>query len=101
MSHRPIACSLPETQLRERASGLLAQLVAAAAERRLTDEGAVLEFATAPETAELLYRAVVAERECCRFLRFRVTFEPDLGPIALEITGPAGTREFLQATLGL
>jgi hypothetical protein len=97
----PIVCALPEAQLRERAGGLLAQLVAAAGERRLTDDGAILELATTPETVELLHRVVAAERECCRFLRFRLTFEPDLGPIALEITGPAGTREFLQATFGL
>ena len=101
MKELPIVCALPEAQLRERAGGLLARLVAAAGERRLTDDGAVLELATTPENLEVLHQVVAAERECCRFLRFRVTYEPDLGPISLEITGPAGTREFLQATLGL
>jgi hypothetical protein len=36
---------------------------------------------------------------CCRFLRFTLTVEPDRGPIALELTGPRGTREFLESLL--
>jgi len=40
-----------------------------------------------------------AERQCCRFLRFDITVEPDGGPIWLELAGPPGTREFLAALL--
>ena len=32
-------------------------------------------------------------------LRFQITVEPDGGPIWLELTGPSGTREFLDALL--
>jgi hypothetical protein len=37
-----------------------------------------------------------AERRCCPFLRFQVLAEPDNGPVWLEVTGPAGTRDFLE-----
>ena len=40
-----------------------------------------------------------AERQCCRFLRFRLTVEPNLGPIVLELSGPPGTEEFLASLL--
>jgi hypothetical protein len=40
-----------------------------------------------------------AERRCCRFLRFVVTVEPGDDSICLEVTGPAGTREFLDGLL--
>ena len=53
-----------------------------------------------PATSEALTRIaamVDAERQCCRFLRFMLTVEPDLGPIALEITGPQGAEDFLDA----
>jgi len=40
-----------------------------------------------------------SERRCCRFLRFRVTVEPDEGPMLLELTGPEGTRDFLTALI--
>ena len=39
------------------------------------------------------------ERRCCAFLRFELTVEPGGGPVWLELTGPPGTREFLQAEL--
>ena len=41
------------------------------------------------------------EQDCCRFLRFRITVEPDAGPILLELSGPPGTGEFLSALLNL
>jgi hypothetical protein len=44
-------------------------------------------------------QTVDAERQCCRFLRFTLTVEPDAGAIVLDLTGPAGTREFLAAML--
>jgi hypothetical protein len=40
---------------------------------------------------------VDAERQCCRFLQFTVTVEPDDGPVTLDLAGPPGTREFLAA----
>ena len=40
---------------------------------------------------------VDAERQCCRFLRFQLTVEPDVGEISLDLTGPPGTREFVSA----
>ena len=49
----------------------------------------------------MIARAVDAERQGCRFLRFRITVEPDGGPIVLELTGPPGTREFISALLDL
>jgi hypothetical protein len=40
-----------------------------------------------------------AERQCCRFLRFVLTVEPDGGALWLDITGPPGTIAFLEALL--
>jgi len=37
-----------------------------------------------------------AEPRCCPFLRFQVVSEADNGPLWLEVTGPVGTREFLE-----
>ena len=101
MSELPIVCTLDERQLGDRRRGLLAELVSLAGERQSVNDGVLLTFAADRVDLSLLCRVLEAERQCCRFLRFRLTFEPDLGPISLEITGPPGTREFLQSTLGL
>jgi hypothetical protein len=101
MSDRPIACTLEPGQLRERLDGLLGRLAALASERQLLDDGVVLRFESAAADLPLLLQVLQAERQCCRFLTFRLAFEPELGPITLEMTGPPGTREFLEGTLGL
>ena len=37
------------------------------------------------------------ERRCCPFLKFTLTIDTDPQPIALTLTGPEGTQEFLRA----
>ncbi|OGA50183.1 MAG: hypothetical protein A3G25_04260 [Betaproteobacteria bacterium RIFCSPLOWO2_12_FULL_63_13] len=62
-------------------------------------EGLRLRFAPTAETLATIARTVEAERHCCRFLRFGITVEPDRGPVLLQLTGHAGTREFIGALL--
>lgn len=101
MTDLPIACSLSPAELQGRQRGLLAELAGAASGRRLTDDGAHLTLSSSQAHLDLLFRVLAAERDCCRFLTFRLTFVPDLGPIEVELTGPKGTREFLESTFGL
>ena len=100
MADLPIACSLSPAAISARREGLLSELLRRATVHRELQDGHLLEFAAGDEDALFtIARAVNAERQCCRFLRFRVTVAPDGGPISLELTGPAGTREFLSALL--
>jgi arsenate reductase len=101
MAHLPIACTLTPDALRARQQGLLAGLLRRAEGRDLTAEGLRLRFAAADDTLSTIARAVDAERQCCRFLRFAITVEPDGGPMFLEVTGPPGTREFVAGLLEL
>jgi hypothetical protein len=99
MAELPIACTLTPEALRVRRQGLLADLARRAERREDLTDGLRLEFAPAAETIALIARVAEAERHCCRFLRFGITLEPDGGPLLLELTGPAGTREFISALL--
>ena len=58
-----------------------------------------LRFAASEEMLATIAQTVEAERQCCRFLRFQITVEPDGGPISLELSGPPGTREFIAGLL--
>ena len=40
------------------------------------------------------------ERRCCPFLEFTLKIAPNDAPIALLLTGPEGTQEFLHAEFG-
>lgn len=101
MSELPIACDLSAAELAGRREGLLSRLAGSAGEIREIENGVVLVLASSPEITGLIAQVIDAERRCCRFLRFRCTYEPELGPISLEVTGPEGSREFLGEVLGL
>jgi hypothetical protein len=73
-------------------------LVRRAKRREDLADGLRLEFAPSAETIALIARVVEAERHCCRFLRFGMTVEPG-GPVFVELSGPAGTREFVSALI--
>ncbi|MGH8675655.1 MAG: hypothetical protein ACREVG_15260 [Burkholderiales bacterium] len=53
-----------------------------------------------PASFEALSRFVSNERRCCPFLAFEITVEPADGVVWLKLTGPEGTRDFLDAQLG-
>jgi hypothetical protein len=101
MADVPIACTLSPDDLRERREGLLADLLRRADHRELTAEGLRVRFPAESEVLAAIVRIVDAERQCCRFLRFGITVEPDGGPISLELSGPDGTREFIASLLDL
>jgi hypothetical protein len=101
MTDVPIACTLSPDALQARRKGLLADLLRRAEGHELTEEGLRMSFCPEADTLATLARVVEAERRCCRFLRFVITVEPDEGPVSLELSGPAGTREFVAGLLNL
>ena len=84
MTDLPVACTLSPAALRARREGLLSELVRRADEHEDLPEGHRLRFAGGEEVLLIIARAVEAERQCCRFLRFEITVEPDGGPISLS-----------------
>jgi hypothetical protein len=101
MADVPIVCTLSADALEARRQGLLADLLRRAEGHELTAEGLRLVFSADAGTLAAIARVVDAERRCCRFLRFVITVAPAGGPIALELSGPPGSREFIAALLDL
>jgi len=101
MTQIPIACTLPPDALQARRNELLAGLLHHAEHHEFTEDGLRVRFTAGTDTVATLARVVDAERHCCRFLRFVITVEPDGGPVLLELSGPAGTRDFIAGLLDL
>jgi hypothetical protein len=101
MADVPITCTLSADALRSRRDGLFAALFQRAEDYELTEHGLRARFAPAADALATLARVVDAERQCCRFLRFVITVEPDGGPVSLELSGPVGTREFIAGLVNL
>jgi hypothetical protein len=99
MRQLPIACELTPAEITAQRATLLPGLLAQAAERTPLPNGFRWRFAASGEFLTAAVETMNTERQCCRFLRFVLVIEPDGGPIWLEITGPQGTAEFLEALL--
>jgi len=99
MPDLPIVCTLTPAALKARREGLLVELMRRAQGHEELAHGHRLRFAATDDMLSIIARTIDAERQCCRFLRFAITVEPDGGSISLELTGPPGTREFVAALL--
>ena len=99
MKEQPIVCTLSPAALQARREGLLSQLIQRTVDRQQLPNGYRLEFTASTEMLSMIGRVIDAERQCCRFLRFQLTVQPDDGPVVLELTGPPGTQEFISALL--
>ncbi len=99
MTNLLIACTLTPPAVRARREGLLSDLLRRATAHEELRNGHPFQFAAEDDAVFLIAQVVNAERQCCRFLRFCMTVQPDGGPISLELTGPGGTRAFVSALL--
>ena len=91
----PLACVPSAIPHAERAAHfeLLAQLGVRSRAKREFPDGYAYRFDSAD--FDDLARWVGNERRCCPFLRFAIELEPKGGPIWVRLSGPTGTREFL------
>lgn len=97
MNNLPIACTLTPETVATRKAELLPGLFRRAEITEPIPDGYRLRFAPSGEMLQAIVSAIDAERQCCRFLRFQLTVEPDEGPLVLTLSGLPGTREFVAA----
>src|ERR1043166_8928947 len=95
----PIACTLTESELRERRRTILASIRNDAVEKAPSATGYVYRFEASGDVLARLAYLVDLERQCCPFLTFKIVVEPN-APIALEITGPPEARDLITDLFG-
>ena len=96
----PIACNLSVRELGERRVEVEAVMRGICEVKELRD-GYALKFPGNDEWAQTLLQLIVQERACCPFFTFELHFEPQEGPIWLQLRGPEGTTGFIQEMFGL
>ena len=67
--------------------------------KQLLDDGYVFTFAN--KDFRDLARFIGNERLCCPFMTFTLEIPHSDGPLSLRMTGPVGTREVIDAELGI
>ena len=95
----PIACCLPSAELREREATLLAQFRPAVIGTEELRDGYAFHVSGDGKWIAMIAKMIVAERACCPFLTFELIAQPNMGPVIVCVTGPAGTKDFLNTVL--
>jgi len=93
----PVICTLSDSQRREREATLLARFKAGVIGTEQLANGYLFRLPGEGEWLALLAELIAAERECCPFLAFQLTAEPQMGALTLRITGPEDTKQFLDS----
>ncbi len=100
---RPLACvvgAIPAAERPVHFARLTRLFGEAARERHPLPDGADgYAFRFDPAEFDDVARFVANERRCCPFLAFALDLAPDGGPLWLRLSGPDGTRAFLDAEL--
>jgi hypothetical protein len=91
-----VACTLDSADKRERKAMLERELFPNIKEVTESADGYVLWFDRAPGRLATLATFVELESRCCAFLDFAIRVESGGDRIALELSGPDGTKEMLQ-----
>jgi hypothetical protein len=95
----PIACSLTSAELRRREATLLARFRSAVIGTEELPDGYAFRVPGDGKSIAIVAQMIAAERECCPFLTFEFVAHPGMGPAIVRVTGPAGTKDFLNAVL--
>ena len=98
----PVACDLTRLTGTEKArvTELAAQLFPRAVNVVPLDDGYELGFEDVSTEQILEFAEFIAyDRLCCEFLRHTLICEPGGRKVTLRLTGPAGTREALDADI--
>ena len=90
----PVACSLTSEELRRRETILLAEFRSAVTATKELAVGYAFRVSGEKERLALVADLMMAERDCCPFLTFQLTAEPNGGALTIRITGPEGTKPF-------
>ena len=96
----PVACCLSDAELRERRETVLHRIGAQVLEMSERENGYAFRFPLSETMLTDLAHLIHLEHQCCPFLRFVMIVEPGSASVVLELTGPAGTKEFLTDFLG-
>jgi hypothetical protein len=89
----PLACSLTAKDLAERRVSN-DEVFAAVEEVMELEDGHAFRFPNDPTWIARIVELIAAERACCPFFRFALSFEPNQGPVWLQVQGPPGVKDF-------
>jgi hypothetical protein len=95
-----IACRLTTPELQQRKRTVIAELKSLVLERTEIVDGVRYSFKDTDDIISLLTDFIKTERLCCPFFVFNLTVGQQEGLITLQLSGPQGTKEFIETEIG-
>ena len=96
----PVACTLTESQMRERRREILEPFRANIRRSEVLPGGYAYLLEAVPDTLIRVVRLVDLERQCCPFLNFVIRITPGDPAIRLEISGPPQAKAIIADFFG-
>ena|SRR5579883_1397798 len=93
----PVACSLSDAEKRQREALVLSEFRNCVTATEELGEGYAFRFPCDPRWLTLASELIVLERQCCPFLSFQLTLRAGQDEVVLSLTGPEGTKQFVEA----
>jgi hypothetical protein len=93
-------CKLTTPELQERKKTVIAELKALVLERKETEKGVRYKFEGSDKMIDLLSSFMKTERLCCDFFTFDLSVAGEDKFIWLELSGPEGTKDFIETEIG-
>lgn len=95
-----LSCKLTTPELQERKRTVLAEVKSLVIERKETEKGVRYKFDGSDTNIDLLTNFIKTERLCCGFFDFDLFVGGEDNFVWLELSGPEGTKDFIEAEIG-
>jgi hypothetical protein len=100
MADPKLSCKLTTPELQNRKRTVIAELKSLVLERTETPSGFKYRFDGSDKVLDLLNSFIKTERLCCDFFTFTITASNDQVCTWMELSGPEGTKEFIEHEIG-
>lgn len=101
MRTKIVTCKLSSVELQHYKIEVIALLKDNILKKEELSNGYQCTFTGSDKTLDQVITFIKAERQCCNFLTFNIVIEDDQSNIILNITGPDGTKEFINTEMEL
>jgi hypothetical protein len=98
-SNQEITCKLTTPEIQKRKATVIAELKLLVLSREELTDGYAYKFTSNDEVLDKIHSFIKTERMCCSFFLFTLTVHGNTATLAMS--GPEGTKRFIQDEVGL
>jgi hypothetical protein len=100
MNSKTVTCKLTTPELQQRKNTTIAELKKLVLEKQGASNGVKFKFDGSDKTLDLLTSFIKTERLCCDFFSFTLIAGNENNFTWLELSGPDGTKTFIETEIG-